>query len=192
MESWLRRFLRYVHTARLWGLHPYFELTYGGDKELARLDHLAHGRIWLTEAGTPLWRFARSEHRFHFNTAQGQAQASQRLLAMVSRNSRISRAYFYQWRSPTPLTASEAQKKRHRRVTETWDSGLLNPNCSVRPAFTILARALGRHSANAPHTHRSPGGQECWSASTAHKSSISGESSRASESTSSAETSSLG
>jgi hypothetical protein len=161
MESWLRRFLRYVHNARLWGLHPYFELTYGGEKELAKLDHLAHGRIWLTEAGTPLWRFARSEHRFHFNTAQGQAQATHRLLAMASRNSRISRVYFYQWRSPTPVTASEAQKKHHRRVTETWDSGLLNQNCSVRPALTILARALGRRPSNAPRVRRSRSGWEC-------------------------------
>ena len=177
MESWLRRFLHYAPNARLWGVHPYFELTYGGEQELAKLVHLVHGRIWFTEAGTPLWRFVRSEHRFRFNTAGGQAEATHRLLAMVARHSRISRVYFYQWRSPTPVTASEAQKSHHRRVTETWDSGMLNPNCSVRPAFTILARALGRDPANAPQTHRSPGGQECLSASSSRESSSAGESS---------------
>jgi hypothetical protein len=176
MEAWLRHFLRYVHHARLWGLHTYFELTYGGNHDLSRLSHLARGRIWLTEAGTPMWRFVRSERRFRFNSLDGQAEASHRLLTMVAHNSRISRVYFYQWRTPTSVTASETQLSHHRRVTETWDSGLLNPNCTVRPAFTILARAFGRRPATAPHTRRSPNGEECWSASS------SGESPHAAES----------
>lgn len=173
MEPWLRKFLHYVHNARLWGLHTYFELTYGGDRDLSRLARLVGGRIWLTEAGTPMWRFVRSERRFRFNSSAGQVEATHRLLRMVANHSRISRVYFYQWRTPTFVGASETQLSHHRRVTETWDSGLLNPSCSVRPAFTILARALGRHPANAPRTHRSSSGLECLSA---NESSRSGES----------------
>jgi hypothetical protein len=161
IEGWLKRFLPNVHNAQLWGLHPYFEMTNGGEQTLSRFIALTHGQIWLTEAGTPIWRFIRAKHSFHFSTSRQEEQDTTRLLTMISRHDRISGVYYYQWRSPTTLATAEAQLRHHERVIQTWDSGVLDPSCSIRPAFEVLARAVGLNPAKAPKERSLLGHQEC-------------------------------
>ena len=61
MEHWLKGFLPHVHNVALWGLHPYFELTYGGENPLSKFWRLVHGgHVWFTEAGEPVWQYTHS------------------------------------------------------------------------------------------------------------------------------------
>ncbi len=161
MTGWLRRFLAAAHRPLLWGLHPYYELDYGGHEAFSTMAHMVHGQIWLTESGLPLWRFLRSSNRFELTTAAQQERAVRRLLALARLTGRVSRIYYYQWRASVTLAAVEKQFRRHGHVTTTWDSGLLNPNCSVRPAFTIVSRALGRGSAHMPRVRSADHGTAC-------------------------------
>jgi hypothetical protein len=164
MESWLRRFLAHAHRPRLWGLHPYFELDYGGHFQLSRFAHLVRGQIWLTEAGLPVWRFLRVGHQFRFTSIASQLRAARRLLALLHVGARVSRIYYYQWRSPFTFWLARAQSRHHRRVTVTWDSGLFNPDCTIRPIFKVIARALGRRAGQAPRVRRRDRGLACAAA----------------------------
>jgi hypothetical protein len=163
MVPWLRTFLKYAHGPQLWGLHPYIELHQGGHEPLSVLQRMVHGQIWLTEAGLPVWRFVRMENKFQFTSSAEQVQAVRRLLGLMRSTGRITRIYYYQWRAPTSLSTSESQYRHHRHVAATWDSGLLNPDCSIRPTFKVVAQALGRNPSGAPRVHRSHNGWECLS-----------------------------
>lgn len=161
MGSWLQRFLAHARNPRLWGVHPYYELAYGGHEALSMLTAQTHGEIWLTEAGLPAWRFVREEHRFLFASPAEQVRAVRRMLVLTRLTRRITRIYYYQWRSSIPFAASERQYRHHRHVSATWDSGLFLPDCAVRPTFPIVARALGRKPAQAPRARRANRGLAC-------------------------------
>jgi hypothetical protein len=165
MVSWIRRFLHYAHRPTLWGVHPYYELNYGGHEALSLLAQMVRGDIWLTEAGLPVWRYVRAEQRFRFTDDREQERAARRLLGLMRLTRRVSRIYYYQWRSWIDLAVSRAQFRRHRHVAATWDSGLLNPDCSIRPVFVVIARALGRNAAHAPRARRTDHGLVCAPAS---------------------------
>jgi hypothetical protein len=49
-------------------------------------------------------------------------------------------------------------------VTVTWDSGLFDPDCAIRPIFTVIARALGLSAADAPRVRRAERGAACVAA----------------------------
>jgi polysaccharide biosynthesis protein PslG len=161
MVGWLQTFLKYAHGPQIWGLHPYFELHRGGSLQLDELERMVHGQIWLTEAGLPMWRFTRSDNRFQYTSMSEQVNAVKRLMALMRRSGRITRIYYYQWRAPTSLSTSLSQLRHHRHVVATWDSGLLNPDCSVRPTFKVVAQALGRNPSHIPKVRRSHNGWEC-------------------------------
>jgi hypothetical protein len=161
MASWLRTFLKYAHNPQLWGLHPYIELHQGGNAPLNTLERMVHGQIWLTEAGLPMWRFVRKENSFQFTSSSEQVRAVRRLLALMRLTRRITRIYYYQWRAPVPYSLAASQFRHHRHVSSTWDSGLLNPDCSIRATFKVVAQALGRNASSAPRVRRSHNGWEC-------------------------------
>lgn len=161
MVGWLRTFLKYEHGAQIWGFHPYFELHQGGSERLNALEHMVHGQIWFTEAGLPLWRYQRNKRQFDFTSTGEQVNAVKRLLGFVRKSGRITRIYYYQWRSPFSYGHALSQARHHRTVESTWDSGLLNPDCSVRATFKVVAQALGRSTSHIPAARRSHNGFEC-------------------------------
>lgn len=161
MVGWLRSFLKYAHGPQIWGLHPYFELHKGGNQPLGQLERMVHGQIWLTEAGLPMWRYQVNIRHFSFTSMSEQVGAVKRLLAMLRGSGRVTRIYYYQWRAPISYQTSYSQYRHHRHVFATWDSGLLNPDCSVRPTFKVVAQALGRSTSHIPRVRRSHNGWEC-------------------------------
>jgi hypothetical protein len=161
MVPWLRTFLKYAHKPQLWGLHPYIEMHLGGHQPLYALQGMVHGQIWLTEAGLPLWRYTRANNKFEYTNMKEQELGVRRLLALEHLTGRITRIYYYQWRAPIPLSKSLSQQRHHRRVEATWDSGLLNPSCSTRPTFGLIAKALGRNPKQSPSARLSHNHLEC-------------------------------
>ncbi len=150
MRAWVSSFLRYAHHPRLWGVHNYYDLNHGGHRQTSLLLRLVRGQIWFSEIGGLVWRYDPTHHRF-INRGEAYAtRAARRLLALARLSGRITRIYYYHWRVHTTLAA--ARRTRPPRVT--WDSGLLRPDCSPRPAFAVLARVLGRNPARAPRAVR--------------------------------------
>jgi hypothetical protein len=75
-----------------------------------------------------------------------------RLLALAAISPRITRIYYYQWRVDQTLDWA----RRHGQLS--WDSGLLRPDCSTRPAFFVVARAAGRVPSRVPRARRNHSG----------------------------------
>jgi hypothetical protein len=156
MAPWLRRFRRWAHHPRLWGLHDYVDLWQGTNRRLGLLLRTVPGEVWITETGGVVWRWERpvGAHRARF-VVHPEAQAAltaARLRSAATASRRVTRIYYYQWRVPHTLGWARA----HR--TLSWDSGLMRPDCSPRPAFSVLARLVGRIPAHMPRAWRNHAG----------------------------------
>jgi hypothetical protein len=156
MLGWLKGFLRYAYHPHVWGLHNYFDLNHGGHRNTSALLALTHGEVWFTETGGDVWRYDRVSHTFVIRGQAFATRAADRLLSLAALSPRVRRIYYYHWRIPTTLTQA-----RRRPGSVTWDSGLINPDCSVRPAFLVIARALGRDPARIPRVLATPDGYAC-------------------------------
>jgi polysaccharide biosynthesis protein PslG len=163
MLGWVEAFLRVARHPWLWGLHTYFELTYGGHQQLSSLLSVVPGRIWFTEAGYPVWRYISKHKGFIVSSEAAETAAVQRLLPLARVSPRVGRIYFYQWRTSTRLAQSQAQLRHGHIVNVTWDSGLVRPDCSARPALLVVARALGRDARQLPSARTADSGYVCVS-----------------------------
>jgi hypothetical protein len=156
MASWVRSFLRFAHGPRLWGLHSYVDVGLASHERTSQLLHMVRGEVWFTEAGGVVWRWERPygsrRSLFVVHPESHAAILARRLLALASISRRITRVYYYQWRVPHTLGWARA----HGRLS--WDSGLLRPDCSTRPAFFVIARAVGRNAARIPRARRDRSG----------------------------------
>jgi hypothetical protein len=156
MAAWLHTFLRFAHHPRLWGLHSYVDVGLGSHERISQLLRIVHGRVWFTEGGGVVWRWERPYHSaratFIVHPEAHAADLARRLLSLAAISPRVTRVYYYQWRVPHTLQWARA----NGRIS--WDSGLLRPDCSVRPAFSVLARAVGRNPARMPRARHNPAG----------------------------------
>jgi hypothetical protein len=152
MAEWTAKFLHYAHHPRLWGLHNYVDLSAGSHERTSLFLSMVPGQVWFTETGGVVWRYehANGGHRGYFisHSESYAAQVAGNLLSLAQVSSRITRVYYYQWRVPHSLSWA----KQHGKIS--WDSGLLRPDCNVRPAFGVIARAMGHNPAHAPRFHR--------------------------------------
>jgi hypothetical protein len=156
MGAWVRSFLHWAHRPRLWGLHSYVDVGRASHERTSELLRMVHGEVWFTEAGGPVWRWerpygvARATYIVH---PESYAETLvHRLLALAAISPRITRIYYYQWRVDQTLDWA----RRHGQLS--WDSGLLRPDCSTRPAFFVVARAAGRVPSRVPRARRNHSG----------------------------------
>jgi hypothetical protein len=156
MASWLRGFLRYAHRPRLWGLHNYIDLWQGRYDRTSLLLRIVQGQVWFTETGGVVWRWERPygsrRATFVVHPEQQAALVAARLARLAAISPRIARIYYYQWRVPRTLRWARS----HGRIS--WDSGLMRPDCSARPAFAVIARMLGHDPARVPRARRDRAG----------------------------------
>jgi hypothetical protein len=152
MAAWVRQFLRYAHQPRLWGLHSYVDVGLNTTRRTSELLRMVRGQVWFTEGGGVVWRWERpyGSHRATYvvHSDGHAAMLARRLLSLAAISPRVTRVYYYQWRVPHTL----AWARVHR--TLSWDSGLLRPDCSTRPALMVIARAVGRNPGRVPRATR--------------------------------------
>jgi hypothetical protein len=153
MAEWTEKFLRYARVRpRFWGLHNYVDLSAGEHTRTALFLSIVPGQVWFTETGGVVWRYEGSSHHYVVHDEAYAAKVAGNLLGLAAISSRVRRIYYYQWR----VRYSLAWARRHGTIT--WDSGIIRPDCSLRPAFSVIARALGHNPAHAPHAkHNSAG-----------------------------------
>lgn len=111
----------------VWGLHNYYDATYGTSSGVDRFLAAVPGEVWLTETGG-IVRF-RSASGGGLPEDEGRAaQAIKWLYAMLPSRPRVTRMYLYQWQS-TPFS--------------DFDAGLVRPDGSPRPSLDEVRAALG-------------------------------------------------
>lgn len=130
MDDYLRAFLRYVHgRPRIWGLHNYRDANNGIATGTRLMLRTVRGQIWLTETGG-LVTFGR--HRPY--DPRRAATATKYMFRLARANRRITRLYIYQWTGSPP--------------TARFDSGLVDPDGTPRPAYYVVRRHLRRPGGN--------------------------------------------
>jgi hypothetical protein len=132
VRTWLRSFIRYSkNRGRIWGLHNYKDVNRRQSKGLRTVLKTVPGQVWLTETGG-ITRFEPD-----FPTSSSRAASRTRYMFQLADRydsrkrgyrSKLTRLYVYRWFGETG----------------TWDSGLVDPDGSPRPALTQFERFAKR------------------------------------------------
>jgi len=128
VASWLKSFISYSHNrARIWGLHNYKDVNRRQSKGLTAVLKTVPGEVWLTETGgitTFLPDFPTSSSRAASRTKYMFQLADKYDSARRGYKSKVTRLYVYRWYGESG----------------TWDSGLVNPDGTPRPALKQFAK----------------------------------------------------
>lgn len=130
MTAWVRR-LRHAlgYEPGIWGLHNYIGANRLQSASTRALLSVTHGKIWFTETAGVVARHNHSAHDFPESPTHA-ATVTRFVFDRLARLSgRIARVYLYQW---------DAGVRRR----EPWDSALIGPQGTPRPAFWVLVQEL--------------------------------------------------
>ncbi len=137
LGSYLRAFMRRAKGhPRLWGLHNYQDVNYKTASDTRKMLSMAPGEVWLTETGG-IVRFAGSRlKKYSPKRAANRTKYMFKLAARYQRKragmrSKITQLYVYTW-------FGEPRGAR-------FDAGLVNPNGSPRPAFSVVRKNAKAH-----------------------------------------------
>jgi|SRR6266540_119148 len=126
MERYLRAFLRHANgRPRLWGLHNYKDTNRFRTRGTKAMLRTVRGNVWLTETGGIV--------RFSDNLPYSErraAKATRFMFRLAKSSRRIKRLYIYSW-------WGELRGAR-------FDSGLVGPDGSPRPAYFVVKKKLRR------------------------------------------------
>jgi hypothetical protein len=123
----IRRFLRFARPRpTTLGFHNYSDTNRGSTTRTRRVLAAWRGNVWLTETGG-LVKLGRS---FPFSTSRA-ARALGCMFTLAKSNRRIQRLYVYQF---NPAFSRSAD----------FDAGLINPDGSKRPGYSVVQRKRAR------------------------------------------------
>lgn len=111
----------------VWGLHNYYDATYGTSSGVDRFLATVPGEVWLTETGG-IVRFRSASGGGLPEDEDRAAQGIRWLYVMLPARPRVTRMYLYQWQS-TPFS--------------DFDAGLVRPDGTARPSLAEVRAALG-------------------------------------------------
>jgi hypothetical protein len=124
MTSYLRRYRSHIHgEPQAWGLHNYTDVNRFRARGLQAMLKAVPGEIWLTETGGLVQLAERLER-----DEQRAARATAFMLKLARSTPRVTRLYLYNW------TGSDARAR--------FDSGLIAPDGTARPAYDVLKAEL--------------------------------------------------
>lgn len=120
----------------IWPVNPYKSVSSDSPtKLLIILSAIGSGKVWFSEVGGVVWW--RYRGRLIYHGAQSAAKWAANIFTMARISNRISRIYYYHWRSPgNPCQVPP---------TVTWDAGLIASNGAARPALFVIAKHLHRY-----------------------------------------------
>jgi hypothetical protein len=131
LAAWVRAYARGLHhRPAAWAIHPYDDVRTHTTKQLRAFQSVTRGPIWFDEISGVI---RRGHWQFKNQSAAAAGRDEKFLFSLPRRFHRIQRIYHYQWLG-TVKTANTG-----------WDSGLLNPNGTARPAYKwVFNAAHGR------------------------------------------------
>ena len=133
LGRWMRAYLRAFAPGRepqLWGLHNYVDANSRSSWGTRTMLRIAPGEVWFDEVGAIVRRprpspNARRDRRTLIRVGKRHsADSMRRVFALAAMSARVTRVYVYHWKS-----SREA----------VWDSALVSPRGTPRPAFDVFA-----------------------------------------------------
>jgi hypothetical protein len=137
VEAWVGSFLERAHPyPKIWPYNPYHSISVGSPALIENFLAAVHGQVWFSEVGGVVWWRFKGTLINHGEAYA--ARVAHNIFTFAALSSRITRIYYYHWRSPGTPRAKAARKA-------TWDAGLVKPNGAARPALYVVAEELHRH-----------------------------------------------
>ncbi len=135
VEAWVDEFLQKAHPyPRIWPFNPYQSASTGKSVLVKRFLAATRGQVWFSEVGGVVWW--RFKGRLIYHGVEYAARVARNIFSLAQLSPRITRIYYYHWRSPgTPQSARKA----------TWDAGLVSSLGAARPALLVIAKELHRN-----------------------------------------------
>jgi hypothetical protein len=137
IEAWIGSFLERAHPyPKIWPLNPYHSVSVDSSSLIESFLAATHGQVWFSEVGGVVWwRFKR---RLIEHSEAYAAKVARNIFQLAKLSPRITRVYYYHWRSPGSPRARVARRA-------TWDAGLVRSNGAARPALYVVAAELHRY-----------------------------------------------
>ena len=129
LAAWIKAYKSALTvTPKAWALHPYDDVRTMKTSQTQTLERYIGSKtpIWLTEISGLL---RRGHWPYPNQSAQAAANDEKFLFALPKRFHNITAIYHYQWQGTVPSP------------TTGWDSGLINPNGTPRPAYQVVYNA---------------------------------------------------
>lgn len=132
VEAWADEFLRTARPyPKIWSFNPYNSAATNNPALIERFLAATHGQVWFSEVGGVVWW--RFKGKLIDHGVAYAARVAKNIFSLARLSPRITRVYYYHWRSPgTPKSAKKA----------TWDAGLVSSNGAARPALLVVAKEL--------------------------------------------------
>jgi hypothetical protein len=136
IEAWIGSFLEKARPyPKIWPFNPYHSVSIGSPALIEGFLAATHGQVWFSEVGGVVWW--RFKGRLIDHGEAYAARVARNIFQFAKLSSRITRVYYYHWRSPGTPKAKAARRA-------TWDAGLVRANGAIRPALLVVERALKR------------------------------------------------
>jgi hypothetical protein len=134
VEAWVDEFLQTARPyPKIWPFNPYNSAATDNPVLVERFLAATRGQVWFSEVGGVVWW--RFKGKLIDHGVAYAARVAKNVFSLARLSPRITRVYYYHWRSPgTPKSARKA----------TWDAGLVSSNGAARPALLVVAKELHR------------------------------------------------
>ncbi len=134
VEAWVGSFLEKARPyPKIWPFNPYNSAATDNPVPVENFLAAVRGQVWFSEIGGVVWW--RFKGKLIDHGVEYAARVAKNIFSLARLSPRITRIYYYHWRSPgTPRSARKA----------TWDAGLVSSTGAPRPALLVVARELGR------------------------------------------------
>jgi polysaccharide biosynthesis protein PslG len=134
MVTWVREERRALgHEPEVWGLHNYIGANRFSTASTRALLGATSAPLWFTETAGVVARHNHSAHDFPESPAHAAAVTRFVFERLARLSGRIARVYLYQW---------DSGPHSQRQGPSPWDSALIGPHGTPRPAFWVLVREL--------------------------------------------------
>jgi hypothetical protein len=136
VEAWVGSFLEKAHPyPKIWPYNPYHSVSVNSPALIEGFLAATRGQVWFSEVGGVVWW--RFKGRLINHGEAYAARVATNIFQLARLSSRVTRVYYYHWRSPGTPRARAARRA-------TWDAGLLRSNGRPRPALYVVAKELHR------------------------------------------------
>ena len=99
IEAGIGQFLRTARPyPRIWPFNLYISVSTDNPRPIRRLLDDVHGQVWFSEVGGIVWW--RFHGRLIYNGEANAVKVTKNIFRLASLSPRITRVYYYHWRSP--------------------------------------------------------------------------------------------